>query len=40
MPEGFSGEFLTRWSGDRNMTMGEDFSYIDPDGRHWDVSAA
>ena len=39
MPEGFSGEPLTRWDGSRNMVLVEAFSYIDPDGRQWAVPA-
>ena len=37
MSEGFSGEPLTRWKNDRDMTLEEAFFYIDPDGRQWDV---
>jgi len=35
MAEGFSGEPLTRWSGSRNMTLEEEFYYIDPDDHKW-----
>ena len=37
MKECFSGEPLTQWDGSRNMTLKEDFYYIDPDGKKWDA---
>ena len=37
MQEGFSGEPLTLWVSSRNMTLQEDFYYIDPNGRRWDA---
>jgi hypothetical protein len=38
MKEGFSGEPVTRWNGVRNMTLEENFYYIDPDGRKWEAA--
>lgn len=35
MEEGFSGEPLTRWDGNRNMILEEDFYYTDSDGFTW-----
>lgn len=31
----FSGEPLTRWNGNRNMTLEEEFFYVDPFGKKW-----
>jgi len=39
MAEGFSGEPVTRWTGERNMRLVEAFSYQDPDGVIWEAPA-
>ncbi len=39
MSEGFSGEPVTRWNGERNMTLIENFYYIDPNEKQWMVPA-
>ncbi len=33
----FSGEPLTRWNGTRNMTLEEDFYFIDKDNKKWNA---
>ncbi len=35
MSKGFSGKPLTRWNGTRDMTLEEDFYYIDGLGKKW-----
>ena len=35
MTEGFSGEPETEWVGSRNMTLKNELTYIDPDGKPW-----
>jgi len=35
MGENFSGLPVTRWVGERDMELAEDFSYEDPQGRVW-----
>ena len=35
MKQGFSGEPLTRWKGDREMILEEEFYYVDSHGKQW-----
>ncbi len=35
MKKGFSGEPLTRWKGEREMILEEEFYYIDSHGKKW-----
>ena len=39
MAEGFSGEPVTRWTGERNMRLVEVFSYEDQEGKIWEAPA-
>lgn len=39
MAECFSGDPVTRWTGERNMRLVEPLSYEDPDGRLWEAPA-
>ena len=39
MVEGFSGEPVTHWIGERNMRLVEPLSYVDPEGRLWEAPA-
>jgi len=39
MAEGFSGDPVTRWTGERNMRLVEAFSYEDPEGKIWQAPA-
>jgi hypothetical protein len=39
MAEGFSGEPITRWTGERNMRLVEAFSYEDQKGKIWETPA-
>lgn len=39
MAEGFSGEPVTRWTGERNMRLVEALSYEDRKGKIWEAPA-
>ena len=39
MVEGFSGEPVTRWTGERNMRLVEALSYEDRKGKIWEAPA-